>query len=147
MHDRFSAAAPFTVGRIEFADSIYHPDPAAFEIEPDEAVQLEHADRARALDAAVVKAIQRRVFKRRAASEPQGITVRVVLTDGETFEYTVTGEDAATRVRDHTHQIVTCGYRSTRDGKLTHYPPHRIHKVEATGPGITTGYPEKRKGT
>lgn len=30
---------------------------------------------------------------------------------------------------------------------MTHYPPHRIIKIKATGKGITTGYPDTLQQT
>lgn len=72
------------------------------------------------------------------------ITVAVYLDDGNVFEY---GVDSPDKAREHTHAIVSTGYRHTTDGCLEHYPPHRIAKVKAKGEGIATSYPDRVRGT
>ncbi len=70
-------------------------------------------------------------------------TIQVYLDDGRVFEYDVASEE---KVREHSHAIVTNGYRHN-DGKIfEHYPPHRILKVKCAQP-VSTLYPDKVRGT
>ena len=68
-------------------------------------------------------------------------TISVYLDDGTVFEYDCNAEQA----REHAFAIVKAGYRSVRNGVLTHYPPHRILKVKASNQ--TTSYPDRIRGT
>lgn len=67
--------------------------------------------------------------------------ITVVLHSGQTFEY----ETDAWKAREHTHAIIQNGYRSVRDGILTHYTPSAISKVTATNQ--ETKYEDKVSGT
>ncbi|UTC29833.1 hypothetical protein BAJUN_02030 [Bajunvirus bajun] len=84
---------------------------------------------------------------------PAKIVIAVYLDDGRVFEYDV---NTTSQAREHTAAIITGGYRScqmdtsigsSEEGVLEHYPPHRILKVKATGPGIRTNYPDRIRGT
>lgn len=77
-----------------------------------------------------------------AKPEPTPAVISVYLDNGVVFEYDVVSAESA---REHVSAIVAAGYRSVRDGRLTHYPPHRILKVCATGQ--TTLYPDRIRGT
>jgi hypothetical protein len=70
--------------------------------------------------------------------------ISVYLDDGRVFEYDVADPEA---VREHTAAIVAAGYRRVVGDTLTHFPPHRIMKVKAQGPGISTNYPDRMRGT
>ena len=78
------------------------------------------------------------------------IKLSVYLVNGNVYEYEVASQDKA---REHSAAIVATGYRScdnddpTKAGTLTHWPPHAILKVVATGVGISTSYPDKPRGT
>ena len=76
--------------------------------------------------------------------EPNMIKISVYIDDGRVFDYEVASPDKA---REHTHAIVTTGYRHCQKGLLEHYPPRRITKVKAAGKGIDTTYPDKVRGT
>ncbi|USN15455.1 hypothetical protein KIKIMORA_03130 [Brevundimonas phage vB_BpoS-Kikimora] len=69
------------------------------------------------------------------------VVISVYLDNGVVFEYDVV---AGEKVREHVSAIVSTGYRSVRDGVLTHYPPHRILKVCASGQ--TSAYPDRVRG-
>jgi hypothetical protein len=69
--------------------------------------------------------------------------VQVYLDDGRVFEY---GVKSASSGREHASAIVQTGYRSTVDGVMEHYPPHRITKVKVLG-GVTTKYSDRVRGT
>lgn len=62
-------------------------------------------------------------------------TITVYIDNGICYSYYVSSEEEA---HDHTSAIVATGYRHTDSVTrvMTHYPPHRITKVKATG--ITT---------
>lgn len=74
------------------------------------------------------------------------IIISVYLDDGRVYEYEVDNQASA---REHLFAIVSTGYRSSQNNgsTLTHYPPHRITKVKATGDGVTTSYPDTVRGT
>lgn len=71
------------------------------------------------------------------------INVAVYLDDGRVFEYNV---ESPAKAREHSHAIITTGYRHVFTGGLEHYPPHRILKVKVTGE-IDTMYPDTIRGT
>lgn len=75
---------------------------------------------------------------------PETCTIAVYLDNGVVYEYEVDSHD---KVREHADAIVKTGYRHTKAGEMTHYPPHRIMKVKCTGPGINTSYPDQVRGT
>lgn len=75
------------------------------------------------------------------------IKISVYLDDGVVFDYDVTN---ATSAREHVSAIIKTGYRhsdSSTPDELTHFPPHRILKVKMRGPGITTMYYDRPRGT
>ena len=70
-------------------------------------------------------------------------TISVYLFDGTVFEYET---DCPHKAREHTQAIVLKGYRSVdANGLMTHWPPHKIDKVTATGQN--TKYPDRIRGT
>lgn len=71
-------------------------------------------------------------------------TISVYLDNGTVFEYDLPAE-SGWQAREHVAAIVATGYRSVRNGVLTHYPAWRIAKVKATGQ--TTAYPDRVRGT
>lgn len=69
-----------------------------------------------------------------APAVPPKITISVYLDDGQVFDYEVFSQSSA---REDMAAIVTNGYSSTQASEpnvLTHYPPHRIKKVQVTSP-------------
>lgn len=68
--------------------------------------------------------------------------IKVYLDTGQTFEY----ECSARVAREHASEIVSTGYRSSYNGDLTWFPPHRIRIVKVIG-GDETAYPDKVSGT
>lgn len=67
--------------------------------------------------------------------------ISIYIDTGDVFEY-----ETDSSAREHVSSIVTGGYRSVSDGGvLTHWPPHRIAKVKATG--CDTSYPDNVRGT
>lgn len=71
----------------------------------------------------------------------QTAEIQVYIDTGTVYSYTV----HKTSVREHTSAIVKDGYRSVSEGVLTHWPPHRILKVKATG--ADTMYADTQRGT
>lgn len=67
-------------------------------------------------------------------------TIEVYTDDGRIFSYEV-GTEA--KVLEHSHAIVTSGYRTSTHGVFEHYPPHRISKVKSYG--VKTQYPDSVK--
>jgi hypothetical protein len=75
------------------------------------------------------------------------ITISVYLDDGRVYDYQVSTVASA---REHMAAIVATGYRSVQADDpttLTHYPPHRIVKVKATGVQFQTMYFDSARGT
>jgi hypothetical protein len=72
------------------------------------------------------------------------ITISVYIDDGNVYDYDVKN---ATSAREHISAIIATGYRRLTEEDFTHYPAHRIAKVKAVGPGITTMYPDRARGT
>lgn len=72
------------------------------------------------------------------------IVIAIYLDNGVVYEYDVSSHEAC---REHADAIVKTGYRHTRDGEMTHFPPHRIIKVKCSGDGISTKYPDRVRGT
>jgi hypothetical protein len=72
------------------------------------------------------------------------IGIAVYIDDGNVFEYDV---DSPTSAREHVTAIINTGYRRIDGDTFTHYGPHRVVKVKAKGPGITTLYPDRPRGT
>ena len=66
--------------------------------------------------------------------------ISVYIDTGDVFEY-----ETDNSAREHVSAIISSGYRSVEGEILTHWPPHRISKVKATG--CDTSYPDKRRGT
>lgn len=66
--------------------------------------------------------------------------ISVYIDTGDVFEY-----ETDSSAREHVSAIIATGYRSVADGVLTHWPPHRISKVKATG--CDTSYPDTMRGT
>jgi hypothetical protein len=85
-------------------------------------------------------------IERMAAAAKISATILVYIDDGNVFEYDITDPDGS-KSREHSSAIVRGGYRTVRDGVLTVFPPHRIAKVVAKCPTITTAYPDRRRGT
>jgi hypothetical protein len=85
---------------------------------------------------------------RSAAPEPMSqVTISIYLDDGRVFQYEVPTPGKA---REHISAIIATGYRSVQASEpevLTHYPPHRISKVKATGMPIPTNYTDREVGT
>lgn len=84
-----------------------------------------------------------------SAAEPPApkITISVYIDDGRVYDYDVSTVASA---REHMAAIVATGYRSVQEADpttLTHYPPHRITKVKATGVTFQTGYYDRVRGT
>lgn len=78
---------------------------------------------------------------------PPQVTISVYLDDGRVFQYEVPTPGKA---REHISAIIATGYRSVQASEpevLTHYPPHRICKVKATGMPIPTNYTDREVGT
>jgi hypothetical protein len=71
------------------------------------------------------------------------ILMQVYLDDGRVFEYEVA---TAAQAQEHTSAIARTGYVSVGGGTLTHFPAHRIQKVKATGPGLSTNYTDRVRG-
>lgn len=84
-----------------------------------------------------------RVAREIEPAKPE-VTIAVYIDDGRVFEYAVATPDKA---REHTSAIIATGYRHCVPGELEHYPPHRIAKVKVSGQGVSTGYPDKVRGT
>jgi len=81
------------------------------------------------------------------APEPEKIVISVYVDDGNVFDYDVLTVQTA---REHVSAIIATGYRHTclkTPDVLVHFPPHRIVKVKMTGPGITTNYHDRPRGT
>lgn len=72
------------------------------------------------------------------------IQIQVYLDNGVKFMYNVT---TPAKAREHADAILKTGYRSVNEEGLECYPPHRIHKVKAVGPGITSDYHDVSTGT
>jgi hypothetical protein len=79
--------------------------------------------------------------------EKPKVKISIYLDDGIVFDYDVAN---ATSAREHVSAIIKTGYRhsdSETPDELTHFPPHRILKVKMRGPGITTMYYDRPRGT
>lgn len=79
-----------------------------------------------------------------AAGGDTTIAIAVYIDDGNVFEYNV---DTPVAAREHVTAIINTGYRRIDGDTFTHYGPHRVVKVKAKGPGITTLYPDRPRGT
>lgn len=66
--------------------------------------------------------------------------ISIYLDTGDVYEY-----ETNSSAREHVSAIISTGYRSVVEGVLTHWPPHRIMKVKATG--CDTSYPDQLRGT
>jgi hypothetical protein len=86
----------------------------------------------------------RRMSEDATKPDPDPITISVYIDDGMVFEYDIPAGNRW-QAREHVSAIIATGYRSVRDEVLTHYPPHRISKVKATGQN--TAYPDRVRGT
>jgi hypothetical protein len=71
------------------------------------------------------------------------VKVEVYIDDGRVFSYSVA---SAEKAREHSHAIVTTGYRHATKEYFEHYGPHRILKVKVTGE-VDTKYPDEVRGT
>lgn len=68
-------------------------------------------------------------------------TISVYLEHGAVYEYETTSN-----AREHVFAIIQTGYRTVdEDGVLTHWPPHKILKVEATN--CDSQYEDRVRGT
>ena len=77
--------------------------------------------------------------------ESEKITIMVYLKAGGVVrEYDV---NTSAQAREHVGKSIETGCRYVERDKLTHVPPHGIDKVVAQGPGITTKYPDRTRGT
>lgn len=73
----------------------------------------------------------------------KGIKINVYIDNGNVYSYRVPDEEA---VRDHCHEIITSGYRSSHGQHWTWYPPHRIKKIKLKKP-LSTNYSDEVSGT
>ena len=84
---------------------------------------------------------------------PEGFTakIRVVFDFGVTHEYDIyasTEHALAAKAREHCDAISRNGYRDNDgEGTYTHWPVHKITKVQALGVKVPTGYPTRISGT
>ena len=69
-------------------------------------------------------------------------TVITYLDDGRVFSYECDSRGS----REHASEIIKTGYRSSGNGVLEWFPPHRIRKVKVIG-GDTTEYTDTVTGT
>jgi hypothetical protein len=68
-------------------------------------------------------------------------TIIVYLDTGNNFEYEigdVSEVNLVTRAREHANRIVTQGYQSSHEGKLTYYPVHRVMRVDIESESLKT---------
>lgn len=73
----------------------------------------------------------------------EGIKISVYIDNGNIYEYFVNDEES---VRDHCHEIIQSGYRSSHGDHWVWFPPHRIKKIKVPM-SLSTNYSDEVRGT